>query len=46
MMHRQTEKQLKKQKLYQQPGKRLISLYPEDKPRIPEILMQKLASMN
>ena len=36
---------LKKQKLYQQQGKRLISLYPEDKPRIAEILMEKLGSM-
>ena len=33
---------LKKQTLYQQQGKRLISLYPEDKPRIKKTLMEKL----
>lgn len=33
---------MKKQKLYQQQGKRLISLYPEDKMRIKENLMHKL----
>jgi hypothetical protein len=33
---------LKKQQLYQQQGKRLISLYPTDKPRIREILMDKM----
>lgn len=33
---------LKKQKLYQQQGKRLISLYPADKSRMREILMDKL----
>lgn len=33
---------LKKQKLYQQEGKRLISLYPADKPRLREILLEKL----
>ncbi|MEZ4601595.1 MAG: HEAT repeat domain-containing protein [Syntrophotaleaceae bacterium] len=33
---------LKKQKLYQQQGKRLISLYPDDKPRMREILLEKL----
>jgi hypothetical protein len=33
---------LKKQQLYQQQGKRLISLYPDDKPRIKSILMNKL----
>jgi len=33
---------LKKQKLYQQQGKRLISLYPDDKPRMKETLMNKL----
>ena len=33
---------LKKQQLYQQQGKRLISLYPEDKPRMKEVLMEKL----
>lgn len=34
---------LKKQQLYQQQGKKLISLYPDDKPRMKEILLQKLA---
>jgi len=34
---------LKKQKLYQQQGKRLISIYPEDKPKIRERLLSKLA---
>lgn len=33
---------MKKQKLYQQQGKRLVSLYPEDKMRIKENLMHKL----
>jgi hypothetical protein len=33
---------LKKQQLYQQQGKRLISLYPEDKPRMKPELMNKL----
>ena len=33
---------LKKQTLYQQQGKRLISLYPADKPRIKEALLEKL----
>jgi len=33
---------LKKQQLYQQQGKRLISLYPDDKPRMREILLEKL----
>ncbi|MDF7808464.1 hypothetical protein P4E94_13510 [Pontiellaceae bacterium B12219] len=33
---------LKKQQLYQQQGKRLISLYPKDKPRMQKVLMQKL----
>jgi hypothetical protein len=33
---------LKKQQLYQQQGKRLISLYPEDKPRLRELLLEKL----
>ena len=33
---------LKKQQLYQQQGKRLISLYPEDKPRMKQVLMGKL----
>lgn len=34
---------LKKQKLYQQEGKRLISLYPADKPRLDAVLRAKLA---
>jgi len=34
---------LKKKKLYQQEGKRLISIYPEDKPRLAEVLRGKLA---
>jgi len=33
---------LKKQQLYQQQGKKLISLYPEDKPRLREVLLAKL----
>jgi hypothetical protein len=33
---------LKKQKLYQQEGKRVISLYPADKPRIGQALREKL----
>jgi hypothetical protein len=33
---------LKKQKLYQQEGKRLISLYPPDRPQIGAVLRQKL----
>jgi HEAT repeat protein len=33
---------LKKQKLYQQQGKKLISLYPDDKPRLRETLLAKL----
>lgn len=33
---------LKKQQLYQQQGKRLISLYPGDKPRLQELLLEKL----
>ena len=36
---------LKKQKLYQQEGKRLISLYPKDRPRMREVLMQKLGML-
>jgi hypothetical protein len=31
-----------KQKLYQQEGKRVISLYPADKPRLAEVLREKL----
>jgi hypothetical protein len=34
---------LKKQQLYQQQGKRLISLYPDDKPQMQERLLSKLA---
>jgi hypothetical protein len=34
---------LKKQKLYQQEGKKLISIYPEDKPQLGEVLSSKLA---
>ena len=34
---------LKKQQLYQQQGKRLVSLYPDDKPRLRQILLCKLA---
>lgn len=34
---------LKKQQLYQQEGKRLISLYPADKPRLDAVLRSKLA---
>jgi len=34
---------LKKQQLYQQEGKRLISIHPEDKPKLELILRQKLA---
>ena len=33
---------LKKQQLYQQQGKRLISLYPADKPRLKQTLLHKL----
>ena len=34
---------LKKQKLYQQEGKRMISLYPADKPRLAAVLREKLS---
>lgn len=34
---------LKKQKLYQQPGKRVVSLHFRDKPRMGELLGEKLA---
>ena len=34
---------LKKQQLYQQEGKRLISVYPPDKPRLDSLLRSKLA---
>jgi hypothetical protein len=33
---------LKKQQLYQQQGKSLVSLYPDDKPRLRETLLEKL----
>lgn len=36
---------LKKQKLYQQQGKKLISLYPEDKSRMREVLLEKLEKL-
>jgi hypothetical protein len=36
---------LKKQQLYQQQGKKLVSLYPADKPRISEILLKKLDNL-
>ena len=36
---------LKKQQLYQQQGKKLISLYPEDKPDIQNILFDKLGRL-
>jgi hypothetical protein len=31
-----------KQQMYQHAGKRLISIYPQDKPRIPDLLQEKL----
>ena len=34
---------LKKQKLYQQEGKKVISVYREDKPRLTEVLREKLS---
>lgn len=36
---------LKKQQLYQQQGKRLVSLYPADKPRLDAVLRAKLAHL-
>ena len=36
---------LKKQKLYQQQGKKLISLYPKDKPQMRERLLEKLEQL-
>jgi len=36
---------LKKQQLYQQQGKKLISLYPDDKPRLRDCLLEKLARL-
>jgi hypothetical protein len=37
---------LKKQQLYQQQAKKLISLYPADKPCMREVLLQKLERLN
>ena len=34
---------LKKQQLYQQEGKRLVSLYPAEKPRLDAVLRTKLS---
>jgi hypothetical protein len=36
---------LKKQQLYQQQGKKRISLYPDDKPNLKETLLGKLAKL-
>jgi hypothetical protein len=36
---------LKKQQLYQQQGKKLISLYPQDKPHMHEIIVSKLEQL-
>ena len=36
---------LKKQKLYQQQGKKLVSLYPDDKPHLRELLLEKLETL-
>jgi hypothetical protein len=36
---------LKKQKLYQQQGKKLISLYPDDKPLMQKLLQEKLEKL-
>ena len=36
---------LKKQKLYQQQGKKLVSLYPDDKPRMRAVLLGKLEKL-
>jgi len=35
----------KKQKLYQQQGKKLVSLYPEDKPKLRAVLLEKLMQL-
>ena len=35
----------KKQQLYQQQGKKLISFYPDDKPRMRELLLAKLEKL-
>jgi hypothetical protein len=36
---------LKKQQLYQQQSKKLISLYPDDKPRLKQVLLDKLQKL-
>ena len=36
---------LKKQKLYQQQSKKLVSLYPKDKPRMRDLLLEKLENL-
>jgi len=36
---------LKKQELYKQQGKKLISLYPRDKPNLRETLLTKLEKL-
>ena len=36
---------LKKQQLYQQQGKKLISLYPADKPQLRSVLLSKLEKL-
>ncbi|MCU0858910.1 MAG: hypothetical protein MUC65_10970, partial [Pontiellaceae bacterium] len=36
---------LKKQQLYQQQGKKLVSLTPDDKPRMREVLLKKLEKL-
>ena len=36
---------LKKQQLYQQQGKKLISLYPADKPDLQNVLLSKLEKL-
>ena len=37
---------LKKQQLYQQQGKKLISLYPDDKPRVRELVVANSENSN
>jgi len=36
---------LKKQKLYQQQGKKLVSLFPDDKPRMKQVMLKKLEQL-
>jgi hypothetical protein len=36
---------LKKQQLYQQQGKKLVSLYPCDRPRMRAVLLEKLGRL-